>query len=54
MEDLAQRRGTDASFVEGAVARDYTGVVRFDLAGQDEAGRQGHDRQEGDAGGVAG
>ena len=39
------------------VTRDLVGgrqQLRFDLAGQDEAGRQGHDRQEGDAGGVAG
>jgi 4-amino-4-deoxy-L-arabinose transferase-like glycosyltransferase len=37
MQGLAERRGTDASFVLKPVARDYTGVVCFDVTGPPSA-----------------
>ena len=37
MQGLADRRATDASFVLGPVAREYTGVVRFDVTGPPSA-----------------
>jgi hypothetical protein len=37
MEGLAERRGTDARSVLAPVAREYTGVVRFDVSGSPSA-----------------